>query len=146
VHSRLNIDERNSYNNYHCRIFSGRPAPKVTWWRGGTLIDNSFKVISKDGAVQNKMTVNTLTRVDIHAIFTCQASNNNMSQPVSTTVQVEMYCELTKLHFCLAWTETDSATSSLFLFSWVIMCVFYHTNQHKQDLLFLEALKLSIML
>ncbi len=63
---------------------SGRPSPKVTWWRGGSLIDETFQVISSDGAIQNTMTVQRLSRADLHAVYTCQASN---------TIQVEMYCK-----------------------------------------------------
>ncbi|XP_021945127.1 nephrin isoform X2 [Folsomia candida] len=74
-----------------CIASGGRPPPKVTWWRGGSLIDSSDKVISSDGATQNTMTVDKLSRSDLRAIFTCQASNNNMSEPVSASVQVEMY-------------------------------------------------------
>jgi len=39
------------------------------------------------------MTLDRLTRSDLRAIFTCQATNNNMSEPVSASVQVEMFCK-----------------------------------------------------
>lgn len=74
-------------------VFLGRPPPKVTWWRGGELVDDSYHLITSEGAVQNKMDVSRLTRSDLHAIFTCQASNNNLSEPVTTSVQLEMFCK-----------------------------------------------------
>lgn len=74
-------------------LITGRPSPKVTWWRGGSLVDETYQVISSDGATQNTMTVGKLTRTDLHAVYTCQASNNNLSEPISSSVQVEMYCK-----------------------------------------------------
>lgn len=56
-------------------------------------MDDSYKVINFEGAVQNKLDVLGLTRADLHAVFACHASNNNMSEPVITSVQVEMYCK-----------------------------------------------------
>jgi hypothetical protein len=53
-------------------FLSASPPPKVTWWRGGSLIDSSDKVISSDGATQNTMTLDKLSRGDLRAIFTCQ--------------------------------------------------------------------------
>jgi hypothetical protein len=70
---------------------AGRPTPTVRWWRGETLLD------AKDGpgdfttVKQNTLIVNNLDRSDLHAEFTCQASNNNISQPVSASVSIEMH-------------------------------------------------------
>lgn len=39
---------------------------------------------------ENTLVVPRLSRADLHAEFTCQASNNNISQPVSASVKIEM--------------------------------------------------------
>ena len=43
--------------------------------------------------VSNELVVRDLRRSDLHTIFTCQASNNNISVPVSTSVKLDMHCE-----------------------------------------------------
>lgn len=42
---------------------------------------------------RNALIVRELSRADLHAVFTCQASNNNISQPVSASVAIEMHCK-----------------------------------------------------
>ena len=37
--------------------------------------------------------LDNLSRQDLHSILTCQASNNNISNPVSTSVKIDMHCE-----------------------------------------------------
>ncbi|XP_066594122.1 nephrin-like isoform X2 [Prorops nasuta] len=74
-----------------CIVSGGRPSPRVRWWRGETLLD------AKDGpgdfpaVARNTLVVHELSRSDLHAVFTCQASNNNISQPVSASVAIEMH-------------------------------------------------------
>lgn len=74
-----------------CYASGGRPAPVVTWWRGGTLLRSESRAVAPSGTVQNKLEVGRLERDDLHAAFTCQAINNNISLPASNTVQVEVY-------------------------------------------------------
>lgn len=40
---------------------------------------------------RNTLIVKQLSRADLHAVFICQASNNNISQPVSASVTIEMH-------------------------------------------------------
>ena len=68
------------------------PFPKVTWWRDHALLDStdsnqaSFKT-------ENELSLKDLKRSDLHSILTCQASNNNISVPVSTSVKLDMNCK-----------------------------------------------------
>ncbi|XP_015588753.1 synaptogenesis protein syg-2 isoform X3 [Cephus cinctus] len=74
-----------------CLVSGGRPEPTVLWWRGETLLE------SKDGPGEfpalrrNILVVSKLSRSDLHAVFTCQATNNNISQPLSASVAIEMH-------------------------------------------------------
>jgi len=76
---------------------TGRPEPKVRWWRGETLMDTgnegiSGKFTASSAPVkQNEMTIEALGRYDQGAVYTCQASNSNLSAPVSASVTIEMY-------------------------------------------------------
>lgn len=77
-------------------LLSGKPAPVIKWWRGEKLIDsenvkNGFENFKN--VQSNQLIVKGLRRSDQHASFTCQASNNNISQPVSATTTIEIYCE-----------------------------------------------------
>ncbi|KAK0182606.1 hypothetical protein PV327_000726 [Microctonus hyperodae] len=75
-----------------CLVSGGRPAPTVRWWRGEMLMESRDEPDTDFPAVmRNVLIVTELTRSDLHAVFTCQASNNNISQPVSASVAIEMH-------------------------------------------------------
>ncbi|XP_023238626.1 nephrin-like [Centruroides sculpturatus] len=61
----------------------------VTWWRESVLLDDTFDV-SPLGIVRNELELASLQRHDLMAVYTCQASNNNFSDPISTSVTVDM--------------------------------------------------------
>jgi len=77
----------------------GRPEPKVRWWRGETLMDTGNEGISgqftSSSVKQNEMTIEALSRYDQGAVYICQASNSNLSAPVSASVTIEMYRKYT---------------------------------------------------
>ncbi|XP_032679433.1 synaptogenesis protein syg-2-like isoform X2 [Odontomachus brunneus] len=74
-----------------CLVSGGRPEPKVRWWRGETLLDSKDEPGEFPSLRRNVLVVQELSRADLHAVFDCQASNNNISQPVSTSVAIEMH-------------------------------------------------------
>lgn len=61
----------------------------MTWWRNGELIDDIYEEIAP-GKSRNTMKVETLRREDNGAEFSCLGKNNNDTQPISTTVSLEM--------------------------------------------------------
>lgn len=65
---------------------------RVTWWRDHALLDDSYKRFG-DFKVENELVLHELKREDLHSILTCQASNNNISVPVSTSVKLDMNCK-----------------------------------------------------
>ncbi|KAF0762954.1 Uncharacterized protein FWK35_00021965 [Aphis craccivora] len=81
---------------------TGRPEPKVRWWRGETLMDTGNEGISgqftasSSKVKQNEITIEALGRYDQGAVYTCQASNSNLSAPVSASVTIEMYRAITE--------------------------------------------------
>ena len=74
-----------------CEVLGGRPSPSVTWWRDHHLVDEDFSTDTQY-KVSNQMTIKNIQRADLHSIFTCQASNNNVSVPVSTSVKLDITC------------------------------------------------------
>lgn len=100
-------------------LFSGNPPPRVVWYRNGKLIDTSDYL--SDDIMKNDLTITVLgeifvtilfntsifsltdsqvivykflARSDLSAELTCEASNNNISRPLATTVHLDMNCKL----------------------------------------------------
>lgn len=63
----------------------------MRWWRGETLLDSKDESGDSHDVRRNTLVVSELSRADLHAVFECQASNNNISQPVSMSVAIEMH-------------------------------------------------------
>lgn len=90
-------------------LLSGKPAPVIKWWRGEKLIDSENVKIGLENfknVQSNQLIVRGLRRSDQHASFTCQATNNNISQPVSATTTIEIYCEYKRfsVFFSPSWS------------------------------------------
>ncbi|KAK9301229.1 hypothetical protein QLX08_006314 [Tetragonisca angustula] len=74
-----------------CLVSGGRPEPKLRWWRGEMLLDSKDEAGEFPSLRRNTLIVRELSRADLQAVFTCQASNNNISQPVSASVAIEIH-------------------------------------------------------
>ncbi|PRD26500.1 UNVERIFIED_CONTAM: hypothetical protein NCL1_37916 [Trichonephila clavipes] len=65
------------------------PPPTVTWWRGSTLLDDTFETLP-DGVVRNDLVITTLQRSDLLMVLTCNANNNNATVAVATSVKINL--------------------------------------------------------
>jgi len=86
-------DELNvKLNDKNTLLNANKMSPcSVTWWRDHALLDSSYDNLGHK--VVNELVLDDLQRSDLHTIFTCQAANNNISVPVSTSVKLDMNCE-----------------------------------------------------
>lgn len=99
---------------------AGWPAPEVKWWRGSTLLanhslvlghetnsvhstaprpnglvipptTNSLHLVSGVGQVRTELSIPALTRDYVEANLTCRASNNNITEPLTTSLALLLY-------------------------------------------------------
>lgn len=73
-------------------MVSGRPTPVLSWWKGSTLLDDSYTPLGR-GLVKNELVLINLQREDLLATLSCQASNTNLTIPVSSSVTIDLSCE-----------------------------------------------------
>ena len=78
-----------------CFVFSGNPLPRLTWYKSGSLIDETYDILS-NGTVRNEITFHSIERSFLRTKLTCEASNTNLTRPTSTTVNVDMNCKFYK--------------------------------------------------
>ncbi|XP_064119499.1 synaptogenesis protein syg-2-like [Macrobrachium nipponense] len=72
-----------------CNVKGGKPPPQVTWWMDRKLVDDTSES-TRLHSVSNTLKVEGLTRRHLQATLTCKASNTNYSDPVSTSIAIEM--------------------------------------------------------
>lgn len=68
---------------------SGQPRPALTWWRDYSVIDETFEYNEKD-VTTNQLVIGSLARHHLLSIFTCQATNNNMTVPAAASLTLDL--------------------------------------------------------
>lgn len=75
--------------------FTGRPPPKVTWWRDGNeLIGTSHTSVEEGATVMvNQLLIGTTTRDYYGARIECRAQGTRLLEPVTKDVTVQVHCK-----------------------------------------------------
>lgn len=73
-----------------CEAEGGKPSPKVEWYSGNHRLIDSTYTTGPHGLVRNELNIRNLNRSDFMSILTCRASNNNVTEPISATVILDM--------------------------------------------------------
>ncbi|EGI66223.1 hypothetical protein G5I_05341 [Acromyrmex echinatior] len=74
-----------------CDVHGGKPAPMVSWYRNDRFVTNRT-TMPNSGVTRSEIVVQNLSRDDVHSVLTCNATNNNRSIPLSSSVRVDMRC------------------------------------------------------
>ncbi|KAL7296974.1 hypothetical protein TKK_0009411 [Trichogramma kaykai] len=79
----------------HCDVHGGKPPPRVSWYKNGRPTSSGGGVMrrQRDGTIRSELIVKGLRRRDVQSEFTCNATNNDRSHPLSASVRVNMNCE-----------------------------------------------------
>ncbi|XP_042884590.1 nephrin-like [Penaeus japonicus] len=105
----------------YCVVTGGRPTPHVTWWRGPHLLPSTSVTIGSgttplashevddplmtlgmdlgmglgiglnERRVRAEVRIPSLTRDYARANLTCRAQNNNITEPLSTAIMLDLY-------------------------------------------------------
>ncbi|KAI5740684.1 hypothetical protein M8J76_006133 [Diaphorina citri] len=73
---------------YRVPILQGSPAPYIVWSRNERVISNVSTIQTEQQS--SSITLDNLSRQDLHSQLTCLANNNHKSHPVSSSVTVDM--------------------------------------------------------
>ncbi|XP_066142755.1 neural cell adhesion molecule 2-like isoform X1 [Euwallacea fornicatus] len=75
----------------NCMVKGGKPKPNIKWWFEGKLLETTPSYNPYENLYSNQLTIYNLQRSHLHATFTCQATNNNISQPLSATTSLDIH-------------------------------------------------------
>ncbi|XP_015788214.1 hemicentin-1 isoform X2 [Tetranychus urticae] len=75
--------------NLTCEAQGGKPSPEITWFRGSTIIDDTY-FMSDDGSSLNILHLPALKRDDLMMIVTCKATNNNITEPITRSIAIDL--------------------------------------------------------
>lgn len=70
---------------------TGRPLPRVSWWRNGLLLDDSDTVSSERQRTRNVLRIERLSRRDLLTVYVCEASNSQTQPPLQVPIAIDMY-------------------------------------------------------
>ncbi|XP_059086678.1 roundabout homolog 1-like [Tigriopus californicus] len=72
-----------------CNVPGGRPLPSVYWYLNDQLIDGTYQQ-TYERTIKNGLYIERLKREHTQGRLRCLASNNNITRPVETSVQLKM--------------------------------------------------------
>ncbi|XP_066592844.1 neural cell adhesion molecule 2-like isoform X2 [Prorops nasuta] len=73
----------------YCDVYGGKPAPSVSWYYNDKFVNNQTTTL-RSGATRSIIEIKHLGRNDVRTELTCNATNNNRSIPLSSSVRVDM--------------------------------------------------------
>ncbi|XP_039282695.1 synaptogenesis protein syg-2 [Nilaparvata lugens] len=72
-----------------CRVTGGKPEPVVRWLVNGNVVDSIYEH-NAGNVIENRHTWLSLRRRDLHSVFSCQASNTELTDPKETSLVLDL--------------------------------------------------------
>lgn len=81
-----------------CVAHGGKPRPELSWRRDFSVLNSTtqFASLDKDGT-SVALRIEALHRQHLLSIFTCQASNNNLTSPLKSSLTLDLNCKFGQL-------------------------------------------------
>lgn len=79
--------------NLTCISSGGKPQPKLTWWHNNQLLNNDIVTRLSDKRVRNILQLKGIDRKNLLSSYTCQSSNNNLTDPITSSVMINLNCK-----------------------------------------------------
>lgn len=111
-----------------CETRGGDPLPRLSWWRGKSLIDPMMENVDRtNGIVRNTLSLQNLQRTNQGEKITCKAANTNLTSPQSATVAINMVCKyIFHIHYLTPTRNSNSVQDFLS----IKLSVFFRTSHY----------------
>lgn len=73
-----------------CLVSGGKPRPQITWFRDSAVIDKTYQHLDHKDGTSNELKITALNKNHLLSKFTCQASNNNLSSPLQSSITLDL--------------------------------------------------------
>lgn len=75
-----------------CEVIGGSPPPKVTWYFGDRLLDDTYSQ-EHDDVTTNRLDIQKVTRDFLNASLICKANNTQLMTPLTSEIILDVNCE-----------------------------------------------------
>lgn len=76
-----------------CVTRGGNPPPQLIWKRGNVQVDATYTV---RGHVTTNIHTFRVDASDNNGVYRCEASSNEIEEPIAASVKLSVHCELTR--------------------------------------------------
>jgi hypothetical protein len=77
-----------------CVAYGGKPRPELSWRRDFTVLNSTTSYAGLDKDITGvALKIPALQREHLLSIFTCQASNNNLTSAIQSSLQLDLNCK-----------------------------------------------------
>lgn len=101
------------------------------WWHNNQLLKGESTILN-DKKVQNILHLRKLNRTDLLSSFMCHSSNNNITDPITASVMVDLNCKLNRFN-------TTKRECINFQFSWFWCGNLLHNTQCNHFIYFIHT-------
>lgn len=79
-----------------CEVIGGSPPPKVTWYFGGKILDDTYEQEHDDITI-NRLDISKVTRDFLRARLICKANNTQLMSPLTSEIILDVNRECIRI-------------------------------------------------